>query len=400
MSGNIIERIRLFNSGRIPKISEIKYKKIRKDAFSFFRGTCHLFYEDLPSEALFNSSPTAWICGDLHLENFGTFKGDNRLVYFDVNDFDDAVLAPCTWDLARFITSLRIELSESEMTPSESGELCSLFLNTYAGELAEGHIRTVERATSSGLVRTLLYDLKRRKRANFLDKYTKRRKSLRRFRTDSDSLLLVSDHDRLQVMEIIERLGQKQNRTDFFRVLDVSRRIAGTSSLGLQRYAVLVEGKGSPDKNYILELKEAPVSSLQPYLRVSQPAWKSQAERVVSVQTSFRGMPPALLSTAEMGDKSYVMRELQPQQDRIDWSDCAGKFRRTAKVITAMAETVAWGQLRSSGRKGSAIADELIAFGRETAWRNEVMRYAEHYAAKVKSDFKEYAADYDRGDLV
>ena len=32
-------------------------------------------------------------------------------------------------------------------------------------------------------------------------------------------------------------------------MLDVARRIAGTGSLGVERYAILVEGKGSPDIN-------------------------------------------------------------------------------------------------------------------------------------------------------
>ena len=61
-----------------------------EDAFAFLRSTCHLFYEDWPADTPLNEAPLAWICGHLHLENFGTFKGDNRLAYFDINDFDEA----------------------------------------------------------------------------------------------------------------------------------------------------------------------------------------------------------------------------------------------------------------------------------------------------------------------
>ncbi|MFM6271696.1 MAG: DUF2252 family protein, partial [Dolichospermum sp.] len=75
------------------------------DPFYFFRGTCHLFYEDLSENSGMNLAPLTWICGDLHLENFGSYKGNNRLVYFDINDFDEAVIAPCTWEIVRFITS-------------------------------------------------------------------------------------------------------------------------------------------------------------------------------------------------------------------------------------------------------------------------------------------------------
>jgi len=37
----------------------------------------------------------------------------------------------------------------------------------------------------------------------------------------------------------------------------VARRIAGTGSLGVERYVLLIEGKGSPDGNYLLDLKQA-----------------------------------------------------------------------------------------------------------------------------------------------
>ncbi|MFM6845202.1 MAG: DUF2252 family protein, partial [Dolichospermum sp.] len=105
MSNNIKTRIEKFNNGRNPELLKLKYKKLATDPFSFFRGTCHLFYEDLYENSGMNLAPLTWICGDLHLENFGSYKGNNRLVYFDINDFDEAVIAPCTWEIVRFITS-------------------------------------------------------------------------------------------------------------------------------------------------------------------------------------------------------------------------------------------------------------------------------------------------------
>ncbi len=86
---DIIQSIHDHNADRDLERVAIKYAHLRKDAFSFLRGTCHLFYERLPRERVFRDAPLAWICGDLHLENFGSYKGDNRLVYFDLNDFDE-----------------------------------------------------------------------------------------------------------------------------------------------------------------------------------------------------------------------------------------------------------------------------------------------------------------------
>ena len=95
---SVVSRILKFNKDRDPGYVRLKYSKMKENPFTFFRGTCHLFYEDLSRNDHFPSSPTGWITGDLHLENFGSYKGDNGLVYFDLNDFDEAVLI-CDCDL-------------------------------------------------------------------------------------------------------------------------------------------------------------------------------------------------------------------------------------------------------------------------------------------------------------
>src|SRR5262250_1305437 len=102
---NVEERITQFNRSFSENSLKIKYERMSENAFSFFRGTCHLFYEDLAKENNLAPSPQVWICGDLHLENFGSYKADNRLVYFDLNDFNEAVLAPSAWELLRMTTS-------------------------------------------------------------------------------------------------------------------------------------------------------------------------------------------------------------------------------------------------------------------------------------------------------
>ena len=105
---DVVEQILSFNAGRDPQRLVLKYRNMRASAFVFLRGTCHLFYRRLPDSPLFSTAPLVWSCGDLHLQNFGSYKGDNRLVYFDLNDFDESALAPASWDLVRFLTSLQI----------------------------------------------------------------------------------------------------------------------------------------------------------------------------------------------------------------------------------------------------------------------------------------------------
>ena len=92
---NLVARIKAFNHGRDPQLIQLKYKAMRPDVFAFYRGTCHLFYEDWPANTSLDNAPPVWICGDLHIQNLGSYKADSRLVYFNINDFDESALAPC-----------------------------------------------------------------------------------------------------------------------------------------------------------------------------------------------------------------------------------------------------------------------------------------------------------------
>ena len=167
-----IRNIREFNAGRDPERLQMKYQAMRADPFVFLRGTCHLFYERLPRLSTLNASPQAWVCGDLHLENFGSYKGDNRLVYFDINDFDEAALAPVSWDLVRFLTSVLVGADGLRASRADALALCQGFIDAYAEVLVRGKARWAERETTQGLVRELFDGLRGRQRAEFLDKRT------------------------------------------------------------------------------------------------------------------------------------------------------------------------------------------------------------------------------------
>ncbi len=391
MSNNIKTRIENFNNGRNPELLKLKYKKLATDPFSFFRGTCHLFYEDFPQNSLMNLAPLTWICGDLHLENFGSYKGDNRLVYFDINDFDESVLAPCTWDLVRFVTSIIVGSRSLGVDEKESLHLSNIYLKTYSQTLAKGKARTVEKETAKGLVKDLLESLKKRNRADFLDQRTEKKKGKRRLIIDNKRITKATDSQQAKVRELIRHWHHTTNQNpDFYEIIDIQKRIAGNGSLGLDRYIILVEGNGSPDENYLLDFKATHSSSLQPYLTVSQPQWETPSQRVVAIQQRLQGTSPALLAAINDGDKSYVLRELQPEQDAVILQAWDGKLGRLEKLIQTMAEVTAWDQLRSSGRQGSAIADELIDFGQSSEWHDYILEYAGNYAEKVNQDFEEF----------
>lgn len=390
----VFDRIEKFNQGRIPELLHLKYQRMQADAFAFFRGTCHLFYEDwAKNDTTLNNAPGVWVCGDLHLENFGTYKGDNRLVYFDLNDFDEAVLAPCTWDLARLLTSILVGARSLGVNEPEAIALCHCFINSYTSALSKGQARTVERETAVGMIKDLLTSLKERDRQQFLDQRTKETSGKRKLKIAHKRTQSITKEQKVKVTTLLENWAKEQPNSNFFTILDVAQRIAGTGSLGLERYVILVTGKGSPDQNYLLDLKIEPTSSLQPYLTLPQPQWSNQAERVVAIQSRVQATPPALLTAIGLEKQAYVLRELQPTDDALNLNQWNGKLRRLEKVIQTMGGLVAWGQLRSGGRQGSAITDHLIDFATSSNWHQPLLDYARAYSCQVEKDYHNFCTD-------
>jgi uncharacterized protein (DUF2252 family) len=218
----------------------------------------------------------------------------------------------------------------------------------------------------------------------------------RRIRLDGKKALPVDDACRNFVETFLQKFAETQDKPKFFRVLDVARRIAGTGSLGVERYMILIEGKGSPDENYLLDLKQAVPSSLLPRLEIQQPSWASEAARVVSLQQRMQAIPMAFLHPVVMGDRSYILRGLQPSEDRVALGNWNGKLRRLEEVMTIMGQVTAWTQLRSSGRDGSAIADELINFGNRTDWKKPLLEAAEHCTNMVVADWQTHSKSFDQ----
>jgi uncharacterized protein (DUF2252 family) len=385
---DVWEMIRSFNRWRDPKIVSQKYLKMRKSAFTFFRGTCHLFYQDLPQEWSLNLAPSVWICGDLHLENFGTYKGDNRQIYFGINDFDEGVLAPCSWDIARLLASILLVVESLSFNRSDGERLMGVCLNSYVNTLSAGKIGAIHEYNACGSVADLLKNLSHRKRSELLDERTNLIKDRRQLKFDDEKILKISKQQKVRVTQSIEDWAQNRIDKDFFEVLDVGFRVAGTGSLGLDRYLILVEGKGSPARNYLLDFKQQQFSALTPSPSQPQPQWVNQATRVMQVQKLVQPAPPALLAAIEFNNGSYLLRELQPTQDKIDLNTDRISLRQLAKLIETIGQIAAFAHLHSSGKMGAAIDRDLMQFGQNLDWHQEILNYASNYARQVRVDYQ------------
>ena len=397
---DVIQTLIDFNAGRDAERLAMKYAKMRASPYVFLRGSCHLFYDRLRVDLLPADAPNAWICGDLHLENFGSYKGDNQQVCFDINDFDESTLAPVSWDLVRLLTSVFAAAASLRITEKQAILLCDEFMSAYGAALASGKAAWVDRDNADGLVKSLLDSLRSRSREEHLDKYTKLDKKRRVIRCDGERSLKASSKETARAVELVETYAASQKEKKFFDVIDVAHRIAGAGSLGVDRYIVLVKGKGSPDENYLLDVKQSLPSSLAKHISISQPDWPSQADRVVTLQNRMQATSTAFLDavTTAKGKRSYVVRALQPSADRVALDDADVTFAQISGVVNQMGRIVAWAHLRGSGHQGSDTADALMAFGASgKLWQAQLLAAAQQCAAQTVDDWNEYVTAYDAG---
>lgn len=394
----VVERIRRFNAGRDPERLTLKYDAMRKSAFAFLRGTCHLFYEDLPKSPLLKKAPAVWACGDLHLENFGSYKGDNRLVYFDLNDFDEGMLAPCTLDVLRLLTSILVATKTIRVTRGQAVTLGRHFLDAYVAAIRDGKARWIERETAGGLIRQLLDQSRARIRKDFLDRRTVMKAGRRMIRIDGKHALAATALQKRRVRAFMEQFSRKQASPKFYKILDVARRIAGTGSLGVERYVLLVEGKGTPDGNYLLDLKQAmPPSLLRARPKARQPRWDNEAQRIVTIQKRVQAISMAFLQPVLFDRTYYILRGLQPSEDRVAIEGGKGGYPRLEELVKALGPVVAWGELRSSGRQGSATVDELAGYWEKRSRARTLLDLALECAESTEAQFEQYCLAFDKG---
>lgn len=379
---------------------KIKYQSMTENAFRFFRGTCHLFFEDLSKfKRKLPRSPFVWICGDLHLENFGSFKADNKLVYFDLNDFDEACLAPALWEVLRLVTSIFIAFDLLEINEDQAFNMASLFVKTFAGTLSKGKALSIDPRTSKGIVCDFLENAKQSSNEDILEKrtLTKRGKVVlslkdeRHFKMDKSLKKDLKNH-------ITEWINQSSDSPYNYKVKDVVFRLAGTGSIGVKRYLFLLKSTNTKDKYLFIDMKQSFNSSLKPYVSHKQPKWSNNAQRIIQVQQRMQNMSGSLLSETIFKGEPYVIQELQPAKDTLEFKMIKDRYRDIYQVIDDMAVLTASSELRSGGMDGSATIDELKEFGQKYEdWKLPVLDYAKKYSAHAKRDYEQFLDDYKKG---
>jgi hypothetical protein len=122
----------------VPGDLALKHRLMADDVFSFLRATFYRWAQVWPGSCPeLAGAPQVLAVGDLHVENFGTWRDAEGRLIWGVNDFDEVVTLPYTQDLVRLATSALLAVSESRLRLS-ARRGCRSILEGYTESLREG----------------------------------------------------------------------------------------------------------------------------------------------------------------------------------------------------------------------------------------------------------------------
>src|SRR5690242_20821723 len=116
----------------------LKHRLMAANVFSFLRATFYRWAQHWPEVcAELAGAPCVLAVGDLHVENFGTWRDAEGRLIWGINDFDEVATLPYSQDLVRLATSALIAIDESRLT-LPGRRACEALLEGYTQSLREG----------------------------------------------------------------------------------------------------------------------------------------------------------------------------------------------------------------------------------------------------------------------
>ncbi len=384
---SLIKRLDRYNMGIPEQLHQIKWKALQESPFRFYRGTCHLFAEDLSKLYKPKQKIRTWTCGDAHFENFGSYKGDNRQVYFDINDFDEAYLGSPETELTRFITSIIVAATQMNVAHVKVHKAIHDILDRYTAAISRRKAMMLESEVAYGEFKKYFGQMSSLNRDAFIAKRTVKEKGVLKLKTDGKRYLPMDKDRKIALFDSITPLLTKNQKYSHMVFEDAAIRIAGTGSLGQNRYCMLFFSK-TKGKQYLIDVKETRRSCYFDTTTIKQPKFKNEAERIITVGGLMQFAPPAFIVPHKMADKWYVVKELQPSSDRMSLDYFDQDFNRLIEVAKEMATLIAYAHLRSSGNYTASSTDDLVKFADKQQWQRDILDLSGMMAIKNQKYYK------------
>jgi|SRR5271169_509505 len=406
------------NGGRLSELVPLRFARMLADPFSFYRGSAAVMAADL------GASPSSGIeimcCGDAHVSNFGLYAAPHRSIVFDLNDFDEAAVAPAEWDVKRLITSAiiggrhagypakAIRRCVEEAVVGYQTSLQAMLENMdvveryymrveperYAGKVSKGLLGVIQKTTSRARTRTSARVFKQIT-AIGPDGTPRLREAppvLQHVDEHVEAPLVASMKEYLAAVPIDIAL-----LLSHFRVTDVALRVVGVGSVGTRCYLVILVGPGGTPM--ILQIKEATRSVLEEYGGWRQPdaltaaiEAKGQGLRVTDGQRILQATSDVFLGTTRKDGRDYYVRQFHDMKGTIETEDMSAPT--FCEYVTACAVLLA------RAHSQSANASKLRGYvGTSTTVHDAIAEWSYAYADKSLDDFHQLRAAAAAGDI-
>ncbi|GAA1058038.1 hypothetical protein GCM10017608_04410 [Agromyces luteolus] len=415
---------------RVPELVPIRYARMARTPFDFFRGAALIMAADLATTPV--SGITAQICGDAHLSNFGVFASPERDLVFDINDFDETLPGPWEWDLKRLAASLEVAGRHRGFTVEDRRRIVLGAAAAYRRQMRRSARERVLEAWYDRLdADEIRVRLRRAREANRVGKAqvkrteavlakSRTRDSVRAFsklvaieggrmRIIADPPLIVpvedlvaaglEDADIERIVRGILRgyrttLRLPRHPVDEYEYVHMARKVVGVGSVGTRAWIVLLRGRGDDDP-LILQAKQAEASVLERFLPASR--YAQHGERVVQGQRLMQSASDLFLGWQRVTGVDGVERDFYIRQLH-DWKGSADIENQqpvgAAMYAEACGETLARAHARAGDRV--AIAEYL---GSSDRFDRAILAFAEDYADQNDRDFAAFTAAIASGRL-
>jgi uncharacterized protein (DUF2252 family) len=336
----------------IPGDLKLKHEAMVSGIFPFFRATFYRWMQHWPEVcAEANKAPRVLAVGDLHVENFGTWRDVEGRLVWGINDFDEAYPLPYTLDLVRLAASAHLAIDVAHLAIAHQ-DACVSILDGYREGLSTGGSPFVL-SESNVWLREMVHGVLRDP-IHFWSKLD----ALRTVRTS------VPDDAR----KYMQRLMPDKD-------LDcrVAHRIAGLGSLGRERYVAMAEYSGGK------------IAREAKALAPSACAWANGGDDETIyyqkiIDTSVRCVDPFVKLK-----RAWIIRRLAPDCSRVELNQIPEQ-RDETKLLFAMGFETANVHL-GSVRAGKAVAQDFAK--RPRKWLHEA---ATAMGKAMRKDWQDWSA--------
>jgi uncharacterized protein (DUF2252 family) len=406
-----VKVIKKSSEGRLQHLIPIRYGRMSKSAFAFYRGTASLMAMDLAQTPTSNLRVQA--CGDCHLSNFGLFATPERNLIFDINDFDETLPAPFEWDIKRLAASFYIGALDNRFSEKDCKTITRASVQAYREAMATFSTMSVldvwySRFNMDSFIASAPdAEAKRNReriakeaRANVTDyvfpKITNVQDEKRRI---VDQLPLVY-HPPPEEKVPEGMLGAFQNYRetlpferrvllDRYHLEDIAYKVVGVGSVGTRCGVLLLMAE--MDDALLLQIKEARPSVLAPYAGKSK--FDHQGERIVVGQRLMQSASDLLLGWTTGKDKiHYYMRQLRDMKFSLDIS-----IMKPIQ-LSRYAEVCGWTLARAHARSGDASM--IYGYmGKSDTFDRAIGTFARLYADQAKKDYEIFLNAIKSGEI-